>query len=38
MALAYFAWEQIFLEEKIHIIGCRLKERILRDGQNFISS
>ncbi|XP_003240991.1 putative nuclease HARBI1 [Acyrthosiphon pisum] len=34
MALAYLAWEQIFLEERVLIIGRRLERRILRDGQN----
>lgn len=34
MDLAYLAWEQIFLEERVLIIGRRLERRILRDGQN----
>ncbi|XP_060846562.1 putative nuclease HARBI1 [Rhopalosiphum padi] len=34
MALAYLAWEQIFLEERVLIIGRRLERRILRDGHN----
>ncbi|CAI6364530.1 unnamed protein product [Macrosiphum euphorbiae] len=34
MALAYLAWEQIFLEERVLIVGRRLERRILRDGQN----
>ncbi|XP_015377460.1 PREDICTED: putative nuclease HARBI1 [Diuraphis noxia] len=34
MALAYLSWEQIFLEERVLIIGRRLERRILRDSQN----